>query len=85
MKVTVFGSSGEATTGSQVVRQALEAGHHVTVLIRSRARFVIPEHERLTIVLGDATSRESIDKVLTADTEAVVTAIGANSLYVTDG
>ncbi|ORY46937.1 hypothetical protein BCR33DRAFT_736433 [Rhizoclosmatium globosum] len=84
MKIVVFGGSGEHTTGSQFVRHALAEGHEVTVLVRSRSRFTVAEQDRLTIELGDATSAEDVERVLSRDTQVVVCSLGANSLQFTD-
>jgi len=48
--IIVFGASGG--TGREVVEQALEAGHHVTVILRHPDKFSI-RHEQLRIIQGD--------------------------------
>lgn len=40
MRLTVFGATGG--TGTEVVRQALEAGHQVTAVVRDPARLTVP-------------------------------------------
>ena len=45
MKLAIFGATGG--TGRQLVDQALEAGHAVTVLVRNPAVFPL-QHERLS-------------------------------------
>jgi putative NADH-flavin reductase len=47
MKVTVFGATGRI--GGQVVRQALDAGHRVTAVVRDPARFDV-SHPALEVV-----------------------------------
>ncbi len=49
-KIIVFGATGG--TGKQVVEQALQAGHHVTVVIRNPGAFNI-QHQNLEIIKGD--------------------------------
>ncbi|NJP92264.1 NAD(P)H-binding protein [Nonomuraea sp. FMUSA5-5] len=49
MRLFVLGASGG--TGAQLVAQALDAGHHVTALVRDPA--AIPGRDRLTVVHGD--------------------------------
>ena len=48
--IIVFGASGG--TGLEVVEQALEAGHHVTAILRHPDKFTI-RHEQLRIIQGD--------------------------------
>ena len=50
MKLVVFGATGR--TGSQVVEQALAAGHTVTAIARHPAAITI-QHERLEVIQGD--------------------------------
>jgi putative NADH-flavin reductase len=47
MKITVFGATGGV--GGHVVRQALDAGHQVTAVVRDAARFSL-DHASLTVV-----------------------------------
>jgi len=47
MKITVFGATGGV--GGHVVRQALDAGHQVTAVVRDAARFDL-EHPSLAVV-----------------------------------
>jgi putative NADH-flavin reductase len=48
--VTIFGGTGK--TGRHLVRQALDAGQHVTVLARTPAKVDL-QHERLRVIEGD--------------------------------
>ena len=50
MKITVFGATGGV--GREVVRQALDAGHEVTAVVRDPARLPVPAHERLHVATG---------------------------------
>src|SRR3954468_116181 len=47
MRITVFGATGGV--GGHVVRQALDAGHQVTAVVRDAARFS-RDHPSLTVV-----------------------------------
>lgn len=77
MKLTVFGATGGV--GHEVVRQALEAGHEVTAVVRDPARLDVPAHERLQVaVVRDLTDEDALVPVL-AGREAVVSALGAAS------
>ena len=53
MKLVIFGSTG--SIGRQLVKQALEQGHMVTVFARDPVRVDI-KHADLQVIQGDATS-----------------------------
>ena len=61
-------------TGRQVVAQALERGHTVTVLVRTAAKVQIT-HERLQILQGDALDYASVEAAVRGQ-DAVVSALG---------
>jgi uncharacterized protein YbjT (DUF2867 family) len=74
MRITVFGATGGI--GGHVVRQALEAGHKVTAVVRSSYEL---EHEALEVVRVPGLEsagplREALDGA-----EAVVSGVGARS------
>ncbi|MEO6167787.1 MAG: NAD(P)H-binding protein, partial [Chitinophagales bacterium] len=50
MKIIIFGSTG--TIGQQLVKQALECGHHVTAFTRNPAKFAHLTHPHLTPYQG---------------------------------
>jgi putative NADH-flavin reductase len=72
MKITVFGATGG--TGLHLVRQAIEAGHDVTAVVRDPARLT-EVHPRLTVITGDVMDPESIGSAV-AGRDAVASAIG---------
>lgn len=75
MKLTVFGATGGV--GREVVRQALEAGHEVTAVVRDPARLGVPDHDRLQVaVVADLTDPDALVPVLTGR-EAVISALGS--------
>ncbi|MBT2450098.1 NAD(P)H-binding protein [Streptomyces sp. ISL-43] len=77
MRLTVFGATGGV--GHEVVRQALDAGHEVTAVVRDPARLEVPAHERLrVVVVRDLTDEEALIPVLEGR-EAVVSALGPAS------
>ncbi|MET9470036.1 NAD(P)H-binding protein [Streptomyces sp. NPDC006544] len=77
MKITVFGATGGV--GREVVRQALEADHEVTAVVRDPARLDVPAHDRLQVaVVRDLTDEDALVPVL-AGRDAVVSALGASS------
>ncbi|GAA3549267.1 SDR family oxidoreductase [Nonomuraea rosea] len=73
MKLVVFGATGG--TGQHVVRQALDAGHHVTAVVRDRARLPHAGHGRLETVVADVLDPEAIAASM-AGRDAVVSALG---------
>lgn len=73
MQLTVFGATGG--TGTEVVRQALEAGHQVTAVVRDPARLSAPSAEGLTVIPADVTDAEAITASLQA-ADAAVSALG---------
>ncbi|MFK0259298.1 NAD(P)-dependent oxidoreductase [Streptomyces sp. NPDC090445] len=73
MRITVFGATGG--TGRQLVAQALEAGHHVTAVVRDPARLHQAGHPRLDVVTADVMDPEAITQAV-AGQDAVVSALG---------
>ena len=67
MKLAVFGATGG--TGREIVAQALDAGHEVTVLVRDPARLSV-KHNKLYLVIGDVLNLEKVEEAL-AGSEAV--------------
>ncbi len=53
-RIMVFGATGK--TGTQIVRQALEAGHNVTAFVRNPTRLAISD-PKLRVVTGDVLMR----------------------------
>lgn len=72
MKLIVFGATGGI--GSQVVTQALAAGHEVTAVARHPAAISI-KHERLEVVKGDVLDADTMPTF--AGQDMVVSALGA--------
>lgn len=72
-KLVVFGGTGPC--GTEVVKQALELGHEVTVVARTPEKFQI-KHENLEMVKGDAYSIETFESVL-AEKDAVLSCLGS--------
>jgi uncharacterized protein YbjT (DUF2867 family) len=72
MRLLVIGATGRL--GSEVVRQALAAGHHVTAFARNPAA-VRERGERLDVVQGDVLDQRSIERALDGH-DAVVSCLG---------
>ncbi|MFC1399943.1 MULTISPECIES: NAD(P)-dependent oxidoreductase [Streptacidiphilus] len=72
MNVTVFGATGGV--GGQIVRQALDAGHQVTAVVREKARLPLVD-PGLRIVTADVTDGWSLVPHLTGR-DAVLSGLG---------
>lgn len=70
MRITVFGATGG--TGREVVRQALDAGHRVTAVVRTPGRVGAGAQE----VVGDVRDPTAIGPALVG-CDAVVSALGS--------
>ena len=73
MNLTVLGAAG--ATGTQLVEQALTAGHHVTALVRSPEKLTIT-NPNLHVVQGDATDRAAVSHAVKG-ADAVISTLGA--------
>ncbi|MFE3261794.1 NAD(P)-dependent oxidoreductase [Nocardia sp. NPDC059091] len=71
MRLTVFGASGG--TGSNLVRQALTAGHAVTAVVRGDHS--LPVDSNLTVITANAMSPTDIETAV-AGADAVLDTIG---------
>lgn len=72
MNITLFGATGR--TGTYVMNQALEAGHAVTVLVRSPEKLSF-SHPNLTVLQGDARNAGAVSRAI-AGAEAVISTLG---------
>ncbi len=79
MRVVIFGASGG--TGTHLVRFAQEAGHEITVLVRTPGK--CSECMGANIIQGDARNPDHVQKAI-ENQEAVLVALGSDSLKVTD-
>ena len=80
MKLLLLGATGG--TGRHLVTQALDAGHDVTVLARSRAA-VSTQHPRLRIVQGEVTTGHGLAEAIRGQ-DAVISAIGRGRSFKSD-
>lgn len=72
MRLTVLGASGRI--GRQVVQQALDAGHDVTVLVRDPTRLG-EMADQLIVVQGTIADADAVGQAV-AGAEAVISALG---------
>lgn len=68
MKLVIFGSTG--SIGSQVVEQALEAGHTVTAFVRNPDKLNL-QHSHLNIFTGDVMDRTLVEKAVIGHDAAI--------------
>jgi putative NADH-flavin reductase len=73
VRITVFGATGG--TGQHLVNQALEAGHHITAVVRDPARLRQTGHPRLEVTQADLQHLDAITEVVKGQ-DAVVSALG---------
>lgn len=73
MKLAIFGASG--ATGRHLLQQALDAGHAVTVLLRSADSLPL-EHPLLTRIIGPLDHAATLQSVVQG-ADAVISVLGA--------
>jgi kynurenine 3-monooxygenase len=76
MRVTIFGATGGV--GGAAMRDALAAGHDVTVLVRDPAKLGDPP-AGVHVEVGDARDAQAVGRAV-AGADAVISAIGGSSL-----
>jgi len=74
-KIIIFGASGG--TGLEVTSQALEAGHHVTAILRHPEVFPV-RHEQLRIIKGDVLEPQTYENAFFG-VDAVISCLGTRS------
>ena len=74
MKLIVFGSTGG--TGRELVKQALDQGHHVTAYARNASKIEDLQHPNLELVIGDVLDLFSVEEAIEGN-DAVFVTIGA--------
>jgi uncharacterized protein YbjT (DUF2867 family) len=74
MKLAVFGATGGI--GTQVVSQALAAGHQVSAVVRSRARLPVPDQDGVSVVTAGFGDTDALAGAVSG-ADAVVSALGA--------
>jgi len=77
VKLTVFGATGGI--GAHIVRQALEASHTVTAVVRDRARLAVADHPDLRVVTVPALSDAAALEPALAGADAALSGVGPRS------
>ncbi len=80
MKLFLLGSTGKA--GSSVLPEALQRGHHVTVLVRTPEKVVF-KHKNLTILEGDVLDPNALATALPGH-DAVISCLSPGTIKRTD-
>lgn len=87
--LAVFGATG--LTGREAVYQALSRGEEVVALARDPSKLLVPKgsggdaadsllsNPKLTVVQGDVTKQEDVDKVITSDVTGVLVSLGGKT------
>ena len=76
MKVTLFGATG--SLGQECLKQCLEAGHTLTVLVRSPEKLPIALRDRITVIKGDGLVADDVARALPSGTDAIMFAVGVD-------
>jgi putative NADH-flavin reductase len=78
MKLLIIGGTGG--TGRELVKQALEQGHHLTALVRNPAR-IKTRHQNLNIIKGNVLDLQKVEEVV-AGQDAVLSALGHKRFFI---
>lgn len=76
MNIAIFGASG--ATGTLLTRRCLDAGHHVTALLRTPDNFVLRDH--IHVIHGNAFNSSAVRQTVEG-AEVVLSALGASSPF----
>jgi len=76
MNVTLFGATGDL--GQECLKQCLEAGHTVTVLVRSPGKLQPALRDKITVIEGDGLVASDVARALPRSTEAILFAVGVD-------
>lgn len=76
MKVTLFGATGDL--GGECLAQCLQAGHDVTVLVRTPDKLPAVFKDRIRVVQGDGLVLEDVSRALPSGTHAILFAVGVD-------
>jgi uncharacterized protein len=76
MKITLFGATG--SVGKELLKQCIDAGHEVTVLVRNVQKLDDDLRIRVKVVQGDGLVAEDVANALPAETQAILFAVGVD-------
>ncbi len=78
MKIILIGGTGK--TGKQIIKQALESGHDVTVLVRNPKKIKIAD-PKLAVVKGDVLVPETLEQAFSGH-DIVISALGHKKFFI---
>lgn len=81
MKIAIFGATGK--TGIVLVKQAIEHGHEVTVMVRDPKRLPAFSKE-IEVFTGDFSNLDTVKSTVEGQ-DAVICALGSRELYKNSG
>jgi putative NADH-flavin reductase len=76
VKITLFGATG--SLGGECLKQCLEAGHEVTVLVRDPGKLPQGINEKVRVVQGDGLVLADVARAVDPGTQAVLFAVGVD-------
>jgi putative NADH-flavin reductase len=74
MKVTIFGGTG--LLGRECLTQCLEAGHEITVLVRTATKLPSELRDQITVIEGDGLDSEAVGEALAGGADGILFAVG---------
>lgn len=77
MKLAIIGGTGK--TGNELLRQGLEAGHHITALVRNPKKVKI-QHPNLKVIQGNVLNITDLEGIFKGK-EAVLSALGHKRFF----
>ena len=81
MKIAIFGATGK--TGIEVIKQAVDAGHEVTVMVRDAKR--LPRFTKeIKVITGDFNDKLAVQSTVKGQ-DAVICTLGSRELYKNTG
>ena len=75
MKIAILGSTG--AVGGECLKQSIAAGHDVSVLVRSPAKFDSSLADKVNVIQGDALNREDVESLISG-VDAILFAVGVD-------
>lgn len=77
MKLAIIGGTGK--TGNELLKQGLEAGHHITALVRNPKKVKI-QHPNLKVIQGNVLNITDLEGIFKGK-EAVLSALGHKRFF----